>query len=71
MAMEMVLLVVYTTLFLSALLVSCLLLIGQQKSKFHGRAKLPPGSMGWPYLGETLQFYSQNPNLFFAQKQKR
>ncbi|KAA8536199.1 hypothetical protein F0562_028677 [Nyssa sinensis] len=34
-------------------------------------AKLPPGSMGWPYIGETLQLYSQDPNVFFATKQKR
>jgi (+)-abscisic acid 8'-hydroxylase len=27
--------------------------------------------MGWPYLGETLQLYSQDPNIFFASKQKR
>ncbi|XP_052200829.1 abscisic acid 8'-hydroxylase CYP707A1-like [Diospyros lotus] len=33
--------------------------------------KLPPGSMGWPYIGETLQLYSQDPNLFFAAKQRR
>ncbi|XP_078156884.1 abscisic acid 8'-hydroxylase 3-like [Carex rostrata] len=33
--------------------------------------QLPPGSMGWPYLGETLQLYSQNPNLFFSSKIKR
>jgi (+)-abscisic acid 8'-hydroxylase len=32
---------------------------------------LPPGSMGWPYLGETFQLYSQDPNVFFASKQKR
>ncbi|OAY22925.1 abscisic acid 8'-hydroxylase CYP707A1 [Manihot esculenta] len=33
--------------------------------------KLPPGSMGWGYIGETLQLYSQDPNVFFANKQKR
>ncbi|KAE8055464.1 hypothetical protein FH972_012304 [Carpinus fangiana] len=38
-----------------------------------GRRNLPhpPGSLGWPYIGETFQFYSQNPNVFFAEKQKR
>ncbi|KAF1886447.1 hypothetical protein Lal_00045679 [Lupinus albus] len=34
-------------------------------------AKLPPGSMGWPYIGQTFQFYSQDPNIFFSSKQKR
>ncbi|XP_057536096.1 abscisic acid 8'-hydroxylase 2-like [Amaranthus tricolor] len=34
-------------------------------------AKLPPGSMGWPYLGETLKLYTENPNSFFANRQKR
>lgn len=38
-------------------------------SKRHN--KLPPGSMGWPYVGETLQLYSQDPNVFFATKQRR
>ncbi|TKW10752.1 hypothetical protein SEVIR_6G187400v4 [Setaria viridis] len=33
--------------------------------------KLPPGSLGLPYLGETLQLYSQNPNIFFAARLKR
>ncbi|KAK6916448.1 Cytochrome P450 [Dillenia turbinata] len=27
--------------------------------------------MGWPCVGETLQLYSQDPNVFFATKQKR
>ncbi|CAA0838835.1 Abscisic acid 8-hydroxylase 1 [Striga hermonthica] len=38
-----------------------------------GRAKLPlpPGTMGWPYVGETYQLYSQNPNTFFASKVKK
>lgn len=35
------------------------------------KSKLPPGSMGWPYIGETLQLYSLDPNVFFATKQKR
>ncbi|PIA58682.1 hypothetical protein AQUCO_00500554v1 [Aquilegia coerulea] len=32
---------------------------------------LPPGTIGWPYIGETFQLYSQNPNVFFTSKQKR
>ncbi|XP_057545156.1 abscisic acid 8'-hydroxylase 4 [Amaranthus tricolor] len=34
-------------------------------------AKLPPGSLGWPYIGETLQLFSQNPQQFFTSRQKR
>ncbi|XP_059306384.1 abscisic acid 8'-hydroxylase CYP707A2 [Lycium ferocissimum] len=32
---------------------------------------LPPGTLGWPYIGETFQLYSQNPNVFFASKIKK
>ncbi|GMJ05982.1 cytochrome P450, family 707, subfamily A, polypeptide 1 [Hibiscus trionum] len=35
------------------------------------RPPLPPGTLGWPYIGETFQLYSQNPNVFFASKQQR
>lgn len=35
------------------------------------RLPLPPGSLGWPYIGETLQLYSQNPNVFFASKVRK
>ncbi|KAM7258671.1 hypothetical protein ACFE04_014412 [Oxalis oulophora] len=27
--------------------------------------------MGWPYIGETLKLYTENPNSFFANRQKR
>ncbi|KAJ6750665.1 hypothetical protein OIU85_001226 [Salix viminalis] len=33
--------------------------------------RLPPGSMGWPYIGETLKLYAENPNSFFFNRQKR
>ncbi|KAK4492064.1 hypothetical protein RD792_002858, partial [Penstemon davidsonii] len=33
--------------------------------------RLPPGSMGWPYVGETLKLYTQNPNTFFNIRRKR
>ncbi|GLT46966.1 hypothetical protein SLA2020_206910 [Shorea laevis] len=43
----------------------------KEKKKPKKRVNLPPGSMGWPFIGETLQLYSQDPNIFFASKQKR
>ncbi|XP_040382735.1 abscisic acid 8'-hydroxylase 2 [Oryza brachyantha] len=46
---------------------------GVEQRRLQGgkKLRLPPGSMGWPYVGETLQLYSQDPNVFFASKQKR
>ncbi|KAF7809526.1 abscisic acid 8'-hydroxylase CYP707A2-like [Senna tora] len=38
---------------------------------FTYKLPLPPGSMGWPYIGETFQLYSQDPNVFFASKINR
>lgn len=63
---------VYAIIFLITV-VTLYRLLSRQRKESHGRAetKLPPGSMGWPYVGETLQLYSQDPNVFFAAKQKR
>ncbi|KAG9452934.1 hypothetical protein H6P81_005838 [Aristolochia fimbriata] len=57
--------------FILLFLLSYLLIFCKSTSRHHRKLPLPPGSLGWPYLGETLQLYSQNPNLFFASKQKR
>ncbi|XP_039144402.1 abscisic acid 8'-hydroxylase 3 [Dioscorea cayenensis subsp. rotundata] len=43
----------------------------KEEGQFNGKLRLPPGSMGFPYVGETLQLYSQDPNVFFTNKQKR
>ncbi|EHA8588858.1 abscisic acid 8'-hydroxylase 3 [Cocos nucifera] len=66
--MEMCYGVIYTFLLLA--LLSCLLM-RKHKTKPQAKVRLPPGSTGWPYIGETLQLYSQDPNIFFATKQKR
>uniref|UniRef100_A0A1W7HBR6 (+)-abscisic acid 8'-hydroxylase n=1 Tax=Scoparia dulcis TaxID=107240 RepID=A0A1W7HBR6_SCODU len=58
---------------LAVLIFSCLLLksIFKFMSLGHVRLPLPPGTMGWPYIGETFLLYSQNPNTFFASKVKK
>ncbi|KAG8473589.1 hypothetical protein CXB51_035738 [Gossypium anomalum] len=65
-----VFIILYVILFLSTLL-SYPFLRKQKRGFPIERYKLPPGSMGWPYIGETLQLYSQDPNIFFLTKQKR
>ncbi|KAK4490861.1 hypothetical protein RD792_001576 [Penstemon davidsonii] len=58
---------------ISALISSFFLLNYILKFFSFGQVKLPlpPGTMGWPYIGETFQLYSQNPNTFFASKVKK
>ena len=55
----------------SALLLLFLFTLKSLAWKKASNLPLPPGSMGWPYVGETFQLYSQNPNVFFASKQNR
>ncbi|KAE8664674.1 Abscisic acid 8'-hydroxylase 1 [Hibiscus syriacus] len=56
--------------FLVALVVTVVVLSTHQR-RHHKDKRLPPGSLGWPYIGETLKLYTENPNLFFANRQKR
>ncbi|KAK4481510.1 hypothetical protein RD792_012411 [Penstemon davidsonii] len=67
--------IVPVLIFLLTILSSCVLLLrnnnNNKKKKHENKAKLPPGSMGLPYIGETLQLYSQDPNFFFSDRQRR
>ncbi|KAK8486071.1 hypothetical protein V6N13_094473 [Hibiscus sabdariffa] len=54
-----------------ALLLLLLVLLSVHQWRHHKDKPLPPGSMGWPYIGETLKLYTENPNFFFANRQKR
>ncbi|XP_043714982.1 abscisic acid 8'-hydroxylase 4-like [Telopea speciosissima] len=58
-------------LYLLLFLLSCIFFRKHKRKSHQQKAKLPPGSMGWPYIGDTLQLYTKNPNVFFAAKQKR
>ncbi|RZR95262.1 hypothetical protein BHM03_00024084 [Ensete ventricosum] len=51
--------------------IAAALFMRKLKKKSQNKLKLPPGSMGWPYIGETFQLYSQDPNAFFATREKR
>ncbi|VVB12459.1 unnamed protein product [Arabis nemorensis] len=60
-----------TTLFTGILFLYFLHRIISRRHRRSSNLPLPPGTMGWPYVGETFQLYSQDPNVFFASKQKR
>ncbi|KAF8107609.1 hypothetical protein N665_0119s0071 [Sinapis alba] len=59
------------TLFTGIIFLYFLRCLVSQRCRGPSKLPLPPGTMGWPYVGETFQLYSQDPNVFFASKQKR
>ncbi|WZY85185.1 hypothetical protein YC2023_031569 [Brassica napus] len=59
------------TLFTGIIFLYFLRCLISQRRRGPSKLPLPPGTMGWPYVGETFQLYSQDPNVFFASKQKR
>lgn len=62
--------IIFILLFLATLVYYLLSKRNNKKHKYL-TPKLPLGSMGWPYIGETLQLYYKDPNIFFSEKQKR
>jgi (+)-abscisic acid 8'-hydroxylase len=62
---------VFVCVFIFFLTLLTYIFLARGKKEPQKRATLPPGSMGWPYVGETLQLYTQDPSVFFAAKQKR
>ncbi|KVI11939.1 hypothetical protein Ccrd_009639 [Cynara cardunculus var. scolymus] len=61
---------VVTFLFLFILTVYSLIRRSHHRTQ-PDRLRLPPGSVGWPYIGETLKLYTENPNSFFSNREKR
>ncbi|ESQ55443.1 hypothetical protein EUTSA_v10025059mg [Eutrema salsugineum] len=61
----------FLTLLAGSLFLYFLRCLISQRRRGSSTLPLPPGTMGWPYVGETFQLYSQDPNVFFASKQKR
>ncbi|KAK4383434.1 Abscisic acid 8'-hydroxylase [Sesamum angolense] len=57
---------------LIAVIIACVISLRKKRKRHEDKTcKLPPGSLGWPYIGETLQLYSQDPNVFFSTRQRR
>ncbi|CAN0880264.1 Abscisic acid 8'-hydroxylase CYP707A2 [Linum grandiflorum] len=56
-------------IFLSIAVSSILFILSSRRRR--QQPPLPPGTLGYPYIGETFQLYSQDPNVFFSSKIKK
>ncbi|XP_019156390.1 PREDICTED: abscisic acid 8'-hydroxylase 3-like [Ipomoea nil] len=56
---------------LASIIFTFLLLFKLFSSPSAMKLPLPPGTLGWPFIGETFHLYSQDPNLFFTSKIKK
>ncbi|KAL5549956.1 hypothetical protein UlMin_000132 [Ulmus minor] len=48
-----------------------ILIFHTYKSNSNTKSNLPPGSFGWPIIGETLAFMNQNHQNFISQRMKK
>lgn len=62
---------VFQSIFFILLAIFSYLLLKHKNKASKTDSKLAPGSLGWPYIGETLKLFSQNPSLFFDSRYKR
>ncbi|VFQ86861.1 unnamed protein product [Cuscuta campestris] len=63
--------ILIVTLFLCVLTSYSIIILLAAATRKKKAIKLPPGSMGWPYIGQTLQLYAQHPNIFYSHKHAR
>ncbi|MQM20983.1 hypothetical protein Taro_054014 [Colocasia esculenta] len=66
----------FSSLLASLLLLLLLLVLhhvlgGRYVVSSRKRMQLPPGSMGWPLVGETLRLFQQSPSIFFSDRKRR
>lgn len=50
------------------LLSACTALLKWNEVKYRRKKGLPPGTMGWPFFGETTEFLKQGPNFMKNQR---
>lgn len=41
------------------------------KPKSTNKTNVPPGSFGWPFIGETYEFLNKEPEKFLAERMKK
>ncbi|XP_057480187.1 beta-amyrin 28-monooxygenase-like [Actinidia eriantha] len=59
------------TLVSLSLVVTLLFAVKRRRPSSNGSVKLPPGSFGWPIMGETIEFLFGKPENFVGERMKK